>query len=564
MAASVDKATPWGRLRAVLAPERGDLWVVVIYGMAVGVLSLAVPIAAQAIVNTAAFGTVLQPILVLSLVVFGLLTVAGALRALQVVVAERLQQRLFARMAIDVAHRLPRARREAYDTHRGPELVNRFLDVMTVQKSTALILLDGFALVLQAVIGMALLALYSPVLLGFDVLLLAAMALVLFGLGRGAVRTSVTESYKKYEVVAWLEELARVPSVFKGPRGAALALRRADEATQAYLEARQEHFRVLLRQVLGALAVQALVSALLLGVGGWLVARQQLTLGQLVAAELVVTPVVASFAKFGKHLETLYDLLAAVDKVGHLFDLPLERDGGEPLPQGLERPATLRLREVTFHYGEGGASGVEGVNLEVAPGSRVALVGPHGAGKSTLVDLLLGLRTPTRGAVELDGVDLREVSLESLRAQAVLVRGIDLFDGSLAENVRVGRESISLHDVREALQAVRLLDDVLHLPHGLEEHLSAGQAPLSTGQSLRLVLARALVGRPRLLVLDETLDLLSPDVRAAVVDTVLAPGAPWTVLLTTHAPELAARCERVVRMAGGRLVEPPGAAGGGA
>ncbi len=560
MAASADKATPWGRLRAVLAPERGDLWVVLIYGVAVGVLSLVVPIAAQAIVNTAAFGTVLQPIVVLSLVVFGLLTVAGALRALQVVVAERLQQRLFARMAIDVAHRLPRARLEAYDTHRGPELVNRFLDVMTIQKSTALILLDGFALVLQAFIGMVLLALYSPVLLGFDVLLLAAMALVLFGLGRGAVRTSVAESYKKYEVVAWLEELARVPFVFKGPREAALALRRADEATQAYLEARQAHFRVLLRQVLGALAVQALVSALLLGVGGWLVARQQLTLGQLVAAELVVTPVVASFAKFGKHLETLYDLLAAVDKVGHLFDLPLERGGGEPLPSG-ERPATLRLREVTFQYGEGSVSGVQGVNLEVAPGSRVALVGPHGAGKSTLVDLVLGLRAPTRGAVELDGVDLREVSLESLRAQAVLVRGIDLFDGSLAENVRVGRESISLHEVREALQAVRLLEDVLHLPHGLEEHLSAGQAPLSTGQSLRLVLARALVGRPRLLVLDETLDLLSPDVRAQVVDAVLAPGAPWTVVLTTHSAEVAARCDRVVRLEGGRLVEP---AGGGA
>jgi ABC-type bacteriocin/lantibiotic exporter with double-glycine peptidase domain len=560
MAASADKATPWGRLRAVLAPERGDLWVVLIYGVAVGVLSLVVPIAAQAIVNTAAFGTVLQPIVVLSLVVFGLLTVAGALRALQVVVAERLQQRLFARMAIDVAHRLPRARLEAYDTHRGPELVNRFLDVMTIQKSTALILLDGFALVLQAFIGMVLLALYSPVLLGFDVLLLAAMALVLFGLGRGAVRTSVAESYKKYEVVAWLEELARVPFVFKGPREAALALRRADEATQAYLEARQAHFRVLLRQVLGALAVQALVSALLLGVGGWLVARQQLTLGQLVAAELVVTPVVASFAKFGKHLETLYDLLAAVDKVGHLFDLPLERGGGEPLPSG-ERPATLRLREVTFQYGEGSVSGVQGVNLEVAPGSRVALVGPHGAGKSTLVDLVLGLRAPTRGVVELDGVDLREVSLESLRAQAVLVRGIDLFDGSLVENVRVGRESISLHEVREALQAVRLLEDVLHLPHGLEEHLSAGQAPLSTGQSLRLVLARALVGRPRLLVLDETLDLLSPDVRAQVVDAVLAPGAPWTVVLTTHSAEVAARCDRVVRLEGGRLVEP---AGGGA
>lgn len=555
MAHAAGSPTPWQRLRAVLAPERGDLWVVLLYGIAVGVLSLVVPIAAQSLVNTAAFGTLLQPVVVLALVVFGMLVLAGGLRGLQVTVAERLQQRLFARMAIDVAHRLARTRQAAWDEHRGTELVNRFLDVMTIQKATALILLDGFALVLQAVIGMGLLALYSPFLLGFDVLLLAGMAFVIFGLGRGAVRTSVEESYRKYEVVAWLEELARVPLAFHGPHGAALALRRADDATLAYLEARQDHFRVLLRQVLGSLALQALASALLLGLGGWLVARQQLTLGQLVAAELVVTPVVSSFAKIGKYLESLYDLLAAVDKVGHLFDLPLEREGGEPLPANPARPASLRMQDVTLAATGPGRPVLEGVTLEVAAGSRVAVMGRHGTGKSLLTSLALGLRTPNQGAVELDGVDLREVRVEDVRSQVALVRGITLFEGSLLDNVRVGREALSLHEVREALAAVRLLEEVAALPEGLQTRLSGGHLPLSTGQAQRLMLARALAGKPRLLVLDEALDSLDADVRTQVLDTVLAPGAPWTVLLTTHVPELAARCERVVRLEGGRLEE---------
>jgi ABC-type bacteriocin/lantibiotic exporter with double-glycine peptidase domain len=546
---------PWRRLRAVLAPERDDLWVVLVYGMAVGVLSLVVPIAAQSLVNTAAFGTLPQPVVVLALVVFGMLVLAGGLRALQVAVAERLQQRLFARMAIDVAHRLPRARLEAWDEHRGTELVNRFLDVMTIQKATALILLDGFALVLQAVIGMVLLALYSPFLLGFDALLLAGMAFVIFGLGRGAVRTSVEESHRKYAVVAWLEELARVPLAFKGPQGATLALRRADEITRHYLEARQAHFRVLLRQVLGSLTLQAVASALLLGLGGWLVVRQQLTLGQLVAAELVVTPVVTSFAKIGKYLESLYDLLAAVDKVGYLFDLPLERTGGEPLPVREPGPAGLHLRDVTLTYPGQGSPLVEGLTLEVKPGSRVAVVGPHGSGKSTLATLALGLRLPSRGAVELDGVDLREARLEEVRSQVALVRGLELFEGTLLDNVRVGREELTLHEVRGALEAVRLLEDVAALPGGLQEYLSGSHLPLSTGQAQRLMLARALVGRPRLLVLDEALDSLDADVRTQVLDAVLAPGAPWTVLLTTHIPELAARCDHVLRLEGGRLVE---------
>jgi ABC-type bacteriocin/lantibiotic exporter with double-glycine peptidase domain len=342
---------------------------------------------------------------------------------------------------------------------------------------------------------------------------------------------------------------------FHGPHGAALALRRADDVTLAYLEARQSHFRVLLRQVLGSLALQALASALLLGLGGWLVVRQQLTLGQLVAAELVVTPVVSSFAKIGKYLESLYDLLAAVDKVGHLFDLPLEREGGEPLPANTARPASLRLQDVTLAATGPGRPVLKGVTLEVAAGSRVAVMGRHGAGKSLLTSLALGLRTPQQGAVELDGVDLREARLEEVRSQVALVRGIALFEGTLLDNVRGGREALSLHEVREALAAVRLLEEVAALPEGLQTRLSGGHLPLSTGQAQRLMLARALAGKPRLLVLDEALDSLDADVRTQVLDTVLAPGAPWTVLLTTHVPELAARCERVVRLEDGRLEE---------
>jgi len=202
---------PWKRLKAVLSPERDDLGVLLFYGIGAGILSLVVPVTAQALVNTAAFGTVLQPVVILALVVFLLLAMAGVMRVLKVAATERLQRRIFARMAVDLAHRLPRVRPEIYNDQRGTELVNRFMDVMTIQKATGLILMDGLALALQAVIGLVLLAFYSPFLLGFDLLLLSSMAFILFGLGRGAVRTSVAESYRKYEVVAWLEELARVP-----------------------------------------------------------------------------------------------------------------------------------------------------------------------------------------------------------------------------------------------------------------------------------------------------------------------------------------------------------------
>lgn len=545
--------SPPRRLRQLLAPERRDIWVVIVYGVAVGLLALVVPITTQALVNTAAFGTLLQPLLILAVLVFVALLVAGVLRALQVVVAERIQRRLFARMAIELAHRLPRARLDTWDRHRGTELINRFMDVMTIQKSTTFILLDGVTVVLQAAVGAVLLALYHPFLVAFDVLLLGSIAFVLFGLGRGAVRTSVAESHTKYAVLGWLEELARAPLPFRHAGATQWALRKADQVTLSYLDAREAHFRVLFRQIVGTLVVQAVTSGLLLGLGGWLVARQQLTLGQLVAAELIVTPLVYRFARFGKYLEALYDLLAGVDKVGMLFDLPLERDGGESLPGS--GPLAVQTRRLSFAY-EGAPPILDGVDLQLPAGSRVAILGETGSGKSSLGDVLTGLRTPSSGSVKLDGVEVRELSADVLRNCVDLVRSRELFEGTIEENVRLGREHITPQEVREVLDAFGLLDDVLRLPEGLKTQVAGARSPLSSGQEVRVTIARAVLSRPRMLVIDQSLDELDDETSGRVMSLLLAPDAPWTLLLLTRRSALAHRCPRVLRLVGGHLVEP--------
>lgn len=546
--------TPWQRLRLLLRPERKDLRAVLVYGVAVSFLSLVVPITAQALVNVASFGTVLQPVLVLTVIAFAFLFVAGWLQALQVWMAELIQQRVFTRLSMELSYRLPRIQVEAYDRQRGTEMVNRFLEVATVQKGASLLLLDGFTLSLQTATGMLLLALYNPLLLGFDLVLLLCIAGVLFGLGRGAVKSAVAESDAKYKVVAWLEELARVPVAFKEAQGARFALSRTDSVTHRYLDERRGHFRVLFRQTIGTLAVQALASAVLLGIGGFLVTRQQLTLGQLVAAELVVTPVVAGFAKFGKHLETLYDVLGAMDKLGLFFDLPLERMDGEPMPAASKGPASLKLRQVGFTYPAHNRPVLEAAELHIQPGERVAVLGLNGSGKTTLVDLALGLRQPDRGAVELDGVDLRNLSTESFRSQVASVRGVEIFEGTVLENLRVGRDH-PLSEVRTALEAVGLWEQLMLLPEGLGAKLSGNSSSLSAGQGVRLMLARALLGKPRFLVLDEVLDQVDPVIRSQVVQALFAEGSPWSLLITTHVPELASRCDRVIRLQGGLLIE---------
>ncbi|CAN0367287.1 unnamed protein product, partial [Ectocarpus sp. 4 AP-2014] len=202
---------------------------------------------------------------------------------IQTFVVEIIQRRLFARVAADLAFRLPRTERSGVAGAYGPELVNRFLDVATLQKVTASLMTDGISIVLATIVGMTVLGFYSPWLLGFDVLLLVVVIGGLLVLGRGAIGAAVKESKLKYKLTAWYEDIMRCQNGFKSSGGAAFANDRASVLTSQYLDYRKEHFSVFFRQVLFVLALQAVAGTVLLGVGGWLVIQGQMTLGQLVA-----------------------------------------------------------------------------------------------------------------------------------------------------------------------------------------------------------------------------------------------------------------------------------------
>lgn len=550
LAARGPGSSPERRLWALAALERDDIAAAVVCAIGVGVVSLAAPIGVQALVNTVAFGGLAQPVVVLSLLVLAALAFAATLRAVQARVVERIQERIFARAAVDLARRLPRVRASAFDDAYGPELVNRFFDVITVQKGVAALLVDGLSIALQVTAGGILLSFYHPALLAFDLILLTCTAAALWILGRGAAASSIKESKAKYEVAAWLEEIARHPLSFKSAGGSALAEARAEDLCRGYLAARRKHFKALFRQIVGALALQALATAALLGVGGFLVMRGQITLGQLVAAELLVSAMVAGFAKLGKYLESYYDLVAAAEKIGQLVDLPLEAPGGAPLRR---REVGARVRVAGARFAHGDRPVLAGVSLTITPGAKVAVIGPNGSGKSTLADLIFGLRAPSAGHVEIDGVDLRDLDRTSLREQIALVRGVSLFDGTVADNVRAGRVWLTDDDVRAALDAVGLREAVAALPGGLEARVTTAGLGLSAGEARRLVLARALAGRPRLLILDESLDDLDPPSRDAVARALFARGAPWSALVTTHDREALRGCDEVLVLDGGAL-----------
>lgn len=539
---------PHRRLFALARPDMTDIAVIVLYAICIGILSLAAPLTVEAMVSTVAMTLLHQQLAVLSLILLVCLLMAAAFDVMQTYMAEILQRRAFARVSADLAYRLPRVRLEIFEKESGTDLVNRFFDVLTLQKSGAFLLLDGVGLIMATIVGMIVLAFYHPFLLGYDLLLLAALTITLTVLGRGAVRTSISESYAKYDVAQQLEELAGKPYAFRFFGARRRALERVDLATRRYLEARRAHFKILLRQIVFAMTFQAIALTILLGLGGYLVIAEQITLGQLVASEMIVATIIVAFTKLGKHLESWYDLMAGVDKLGHLFDLPLERIDGEH-PRALDRAthaADVRLHDVCLKH-RSGALALQNIRLHLPPGARVAIFGLTGSGKSSLGCLLFGLKEHDSGRIELDGLPLRELSLDTIRHRVGLATDLpDLIEDTILENMRIGNSDATLDEIQRALETVDLWDMVCSLPKGLSTRLGIKGFPLSAGQGRRLGVARALLAKPGLLVIDEALDGLPPDSREAVVDRLLGSDDPHspTILLLTSDWKLAGACPR--------------------
>lgn len=499
------------RVVRLLRVERADVITIVIYAAMLGILALVIPLAVQTLVNTVAFGNLIQPFVVVSGLLLFVLVFAAGLKALQSIVAERVQQRVFVRFTTAMVDRLLGALARSEDGVSRREAAARVFDVFLVQKSIATLLLDTTGLVLQTGIGLLVLALYHPYLFAFGVLLTVAIVGVLL-LGRGGGETADYESKKKYRLAAWLDTVAAQPVLLRSASGQRLAIARAEALADAYLSARREHYRVVLRQIVGSLAVQVVASAGLLGLGGWLVVEQQLTLGQLIAAELIVSLVVDNVAKMGKHLEAYFDLQASLGKLEKVLLFPIESPGRRPLP-ALSRPMRLELRDVSVR---GGGP----VSCTIEPGGRVLLAGPTGTGKTSLLRAIYDV-APMSGQLYFDDVEARGLERTSVRSQIALVTDDEPLPLSVAENLTMGDDSISVAELERALRTVGLAGLVHRMDDGLDTSLAPGFHALSSGERRRLSLARALLQRPRLLLIDGW-DGLDLDMLAGCEATVIA------------------------------------------
>jgi ABC-type bacteriocin/lantibiotic exporter with double-glycine peptidase domain len=327
--------TPVQRLMRLLGTEQKDIGYIILFAIITGLISLTLPLGIQAVFNLVSSGLLFSSIYVLiGLVVIGVI-VGGLLTIVQLTLVEIIQQRLFAKTAFEFTYRLPRIKPEAMEGHYPPELMNRFFDVLTLQKGMSKILIDLPAAVVQILFGIILLSFYHPVFLGFGLFTLVIIYLIIRLFGPEGLRTSIKESSDKYKVVDWLERYSLEVAKERYPE-----MREADKITERdktpidqidqrlvkYVTDRNDHFSILKRFYYSTVGFRAIVTGGLLILGTSLVVSRQMSLGQFVASELVIVLITGAVDKLISGIDTVFDMLAGVEKIAAVTDLPIETD----------------------------------------------------------------------------------------------------------------------------------------------------------------------------------------------------------------------------------------------
>ncbi|WP_156840159.1 ABC transporter transmembrane domain-containing protein [Novosphingobium aquimarinum] len=510
----------------ILAPDATFLRLALVYGLAISLLSLATPISVQLLINSVANTALTAPLFTLSAMLLLLLLLVGVLSAFRVHLMALFERRLFGRIVAEITLREVHAQNPFFNDARQGALFNRYFDLMTVQKALPSLLIGSFTILLQGVVGLVVTSFYHPFFLAFNALLMLLLYLVWQIWANGAVRTAIAKSHAKHATAHWLESVGGSNGFYQSARHLDYAITRSEAMTEGWVRAHERHFRYTFSQTVCLLLIYALASAALLALGGWLIIQGQLSIGQLVAAELILSSVFYGIAQFGPYLEAFYDLAAGLEELSLFWDIQQDE------PRGDDRgPAdgTIKLRNAEYSQFK--------LDFSLASGEQVAVVAAPGVERCLRL-LLKRHETPERGLVLVGGSDIGHFDIFRLRSEVMVLARASFVEMTIREFLELSSFDKG-GDISEAVEIVGLSNTIASLADGFDAVISTTGSPLSVGELMALKLAGALLARPRVLCLTQLYDLLAPECLDASLAALREHGT--TVLQFTRRPEASRR-----------------------
>lgn len=548
-----DSISPLSRLYRLLKLDQRDILQTFYYAIFAGLLNLSVPLGIQAIVNFIQGGKVSTSWIVLVVLVTVAVGFVGVLELMQIRIVENIQQKVFTRASFEFAYRFPKIRMNDFKNSYPPEQANRFFDVLSVQKGVSKILLDFPAALVQILFGLVLLSLYHPLFIGFGLLLVLLIYLLFKFTARRGMETSLDESKNKYKVAHWLQEIARSLLSFKLSGDTELSLQKNDKYTTKYLNSREGHFQVLKVQYIKMIVFKVLVTGGLLAVGGILVLNGEMNIGQFVAAEIIILLIMGSVEKLTKGLDSVYDVLTSLEKLGQVLDMRLEKTEAENrLPAG--DPLNVELVDVDYKAEDTDATILKGISFSIRPGEKVLVDGPNGSGRNSLLKLIAGITEASSGNIYINDLSLKSLKINEYRSRVGVFFPEEVpFEGSLLENLTFGNSSISEKEILEVIRVVGLSQFLRQQPNGLKSTIYPEGKFISNLERKKIILARAILKKPDLLILKEPLELFSTIEAKNLVKFFADEAHQWSLIVAGRTEQWEKVCTKKIVLENGRI-----------
>jgi ATP-binding cassette, subfamily B, bacterial len=546
------------RFFEVIRIEKKEVSAIYFYAILSGLIQLSLPLGIQAIINfaqvAAGRGKLPTSMWILIILVVGGVLISGVVQVNQMKVVEKIQQRIFARYAFEFTFKIPRLKLAEIDGYHMPELVNRFFDVVSLQKSLSKLLLEIPLAVIQVLFGIILLSFYNPLFIVLGLMLLLMLYLSLSMTAKRGLEASLRESNYKYDIVAWLEELARAFKSFKVSGKHNLHLKKTDQLLEGYLEARTDHFNVLKLQYWSLIIFKLLITATMLFVGALLLIDQQLNLGQFIAAEIVIITVLAAVEKLILSLDKAYDVLTSLEKLSKVTDKKLESNGKLIFSEN-NNGVSLRAENLSFGFKKD-KNILQKIDFSIAAGQKICIQGNTGSGKSVLMELATGSSDSHQGSLLINDVPIGNYDLESFRHHiGVFYHEQDIFHGTLMENITMGDNSIDIDHLMTLADVVGLKKLIASMPKGFDEMLEPTGKGLSSIVAKKILLLRAFAGSPKLLLLDEPFEMAGGE-DCDKIASYLNSLKQTTVIVVTGYKTFAEQCDQVLVMQNGMIKQP--------
>ncbi|MEY3320872.1 MAG: hypothetical protein RLZZ417_455 [Bacteroidota bacterium] len=549
------KKAPFTRLLRLLELDRKDIIYVYIYAVLAGLITLSLPLGIQAIIGLIAGGSVSSALFILLGIVTVGVALTGVLKIMQLSVVETILQRIFIRSAFDFSFRLPRFKLESLTQKYPPELMNRFFDTLTLQKGIPKILIDFSSASFQIFIGLLLISFYHPFFVFFSVILVVILFLIFRYTGPIGLKTSLLESKYKYAVAHWLEEIARSMIDFKITANRENPLITTDKLASNYIDNRKAHFKILITQYSTVVVFETILTATLLSLGAYLVIENQINIGQFVAAEIIVILVIASVEKLILTMESVYDVLTAIEKMGEIMDLPLEREDGKNLyfPEGQEG-ISLEGKKLSFSYHPDIPPALNEINFKIAAGEKICLAGNANSGKTTLLHILSNLYTDVKGQLLFNQMPVGSLNINHIRSKVGhFLADENIQDGTILDNICMGNKDFNFDKIIPIADAIGLSDIIQTLPKGYLTHLVSEGRNISKSTKSKIILVRSLVFNPELWLAEGAFMFLNRRERHKAFDFIQHFLRKKTVVISANDPVIASKCDRVILIKSGKV-----------